>query len=201
MDRRARKRRSTRESLLSSALALFAREGIYAPSIEEITEGADLGKGTFYQYFPSREHLIAALVKQGFDLLFEHLTRTLPSGGDPERILRTLFQEHARFFRDRPAYLLVLHQARGWLKLPGKCDGPVRQEFTAYVDRLETLIPVLQGGPTPESKRRHRLALAVAGSVSGILSFRSILGEELYEPEDLAGDVALLSGYLEKCQR
>ena len=41
--RLARKKNKTRQALLDTALALFARKGIYSPSIEEITEGADLG--------------------------------------------------------------------------------------------------------------------------------------------------------------
>jgi AcrR family transcriptional regulator len=197
-ERQERRKSKTRQALLDAALRLFAERGIYTPSIEEITEGADLGKGTFYKYFAAREDLIAALVNQGFDLLFEHLKGALPSGIEPKHTLRALFREHGRFFRERPEYLLVLHQARGWLKLPGKGDGPARQEFTAYVDRLETLIPVLRGGPTPQPTRRRRLALAVAGGVSGILSFRHILGEDLDGPDDLADDVALLSGFLKK---
>jgi AcrR family transcriptional regulator len=58
--RRARRSAATRESLFRAALDLFAVKGFADTTIEDITEAADVGKGTFFNYFPSKEHLLAA---------------------------------------------------------------------------------------------------------------------------------------------
>ncbi len=59
--RRERHRTATRERLFRSALTLFAEHGFTATTVEDITEAADLGKGTFFNYFPSKEHVLEAL--------------------------------------------------------------------------------------------------------------------------------------------
>jgi AcrR family transcriptional regulator len=59
-NRRARRQTETRERLIRSALRLFAERGFTATTVEEITNLADVGKGTFFNYFPSKEHVFAA---------------------------------------------------------------------------------------------------------------------------------------------
>ena len=57
--RRARRRAETRARILRAAWRLFERQGFFATTVEQITEAADVGKGTFFNYFPSKEHVLA----------------------------------------------------------------------------------------------------------------------------------------------
>ena len=50
-----------REELLDAAQQLFLDKGIAATSIDDIASAADVAKGTFYLYFPSKEALLAAI--------------------------------------------------------------------------------------------------------------------------------------------
>ncbi len=56
--RRARRKAELRQRLLRAALDLFARQGFFPTTIEQITEAADVAKGTFFNYFPSKEHVL-----------------------------------------------------------------------------------------------------------------------------------------------
>jgi len=58
--RRARRSVETRERLFRAALDLFARKGFTETTVEDITEAADVGKGTFFNYFPSKDHILLA---------------------------------------------------------------------------------------------------------------------------------------------
>lgn len=58
--RRARRQADTRERIFRAALKLFAERGFLETTIEDITEAADVGKGTFFNYFPSKEHVLQA---------------------------------------------------------------------------------------------------------------------------------------------
>jgi len=58
--RRERRQAETRDRLMHAALRLFAQRGLADTSVEDITEAADVGKGTFFNYFPSKEHLLIA---------------------------------------------------------------------------------------------------------------------------------------------
>lgn len=57
--RRARRKIELQERILRAALGLFERQGFLATTVEQVTEAADVGKGTFFNYFPSKEHVLA----------------------------------------------------------------------------------------------------------------------------------------------
>jgi AcrR family transcriptional regulator len=61
-DRRARRREATREKLLEAAGALFARQGVENTRIQEITEEADVGFGSFYNHFEGKEAIVEAVL-------------------------------------------------------------------------------------------------------------------------------------------
>ncbi len=58
--RQERRRERTRASLIGAAQDLFARQGVEATAIAEITEVADVGFGSFYNYFESKEEIAEA---------------------------------------------------------------------------------------------------------------------------------------------
>lgn len=61
LPRGARKRERTRGELFAAAERLVAARGLDALSIDEITEEADVAKGTFYTHFDDKEDLAAAI--------------------------------------------------------------------------------------------------------------------------------------------
>jgi len=59
LGRRDRRRAEMRTRILDAALTLFAKQDYNATTVEQITEAADVGKGTFFNYFSCKEHLLA----------------------------------------------------------------------------------------------------------------------------------------------
>lgn len=59
--RRERKRQETREKIFRAALRLFSERGFFETTTEQITEAADVGQGTFFNYFPSKQHVLVVL--------------------------------------------------------------------------------------------------------------------------------------------
>ncbi len=51
-----------RTRIVSSAIRLFAERGIDQVTVEEIAEAADVGKGTIYNYFQTKEDLVVAFM-------------------------------------------------------------------------------------------------------------------------------------------
>jgi AcrR family transcriptional regulator len=58
--RRSRRSAELRERLFRAALDLFAKKGFAETTVEDITNAADVGKGTFFNYFPSKDHILLA---------------------------------------------------------------------------------------------------------------------------------------------
>jgi AcrR family transcriptional regulator len=50
-----------REELMNVAQRLFLEHGVAATTIEQITSGADVAKGTYYLYFSSKDDILAGL--------------------------------------------------------------------------------------------------------------------------------------------
>ncbi len=57
--RRERKKRDARERLYEVALRLFRARGYEATTVQDIADAADVAKGTFFNYFPTKEHVLA----------------------------------------------------------------------------------------------------------------------------------------------
>jgi AcrR family transcriptional regulator len=68
-NRRERRKADIRTRLFRSALTLFAAHGFAATTVEEITQAADVAKGTFFNYFPTKEHLLMEFGETRLDIL------------------------------------------------------------------------------------------------------------------------------------
>lgn len=62
--RRERRRRETHTRIFEAAMRLFAERGYANTPVEEITEAADVAKGTFFNYFPNKEAILQALAER-----------------------------------------------------------------------------------------------------------------------------------------
>jgi AcrR family transcriptional regulator len=126
LSRRERKKLDTRQRLLQAARDLFREKGFEQTTVEEITERADVAKGTFFNYFPSKEALLGDLALWGFEKLRQDLeiangapaspiarirllARLLDSqlGEDLQNIRRAMA---ARLFQPAPAAPLLRRQ-------------------------------------------------------------------------------------------
>jgi AcrR family transcriptional regulator len=67
LGRRERRRLETREKLYRTAMELFAKRGYFETTTEDITEAADVGQGTFFNYFPTKSHVLLALSEKQLD--------------------------------------------------------------------------------------------------------------------------------------
>ena len=57
--RRERRKRDARERLYEAALRLFRTRGYDATTVQAIADAADAAKGTFFNHFPTKEHVLA----------------------------------------------------------------------------------------------------------------------------------------------
>jgi AcrR family transcriptional regulator len=60
--RRERTKAANRAAILAAGQQVFAQQGYDAASVREIVRRTDLASGTFYNYFPDKEAIFAALI-------------------------------------------------------------------------------------------------------------------------------------------
>lgn len=86
---RGGRHKAIRGSLLSAARSLLVSRSMDALSIDEIVERADVGRGTFYNYFADKDALERELASQTRARIEEEIARVNERVVDPpERITR-----------------------------------------------------------------------------------------------------------------
>ena len=63
----AEMRLNASEKIISAALDVFKQKGFHRASMEEIAKQAEVSKGLAYNYFRSKEHLLAAVMERRFN--------------------------------------------------------------------------------------------------------------------------------------
>jgi len=170
--RRERRKAVTRRELLFAGRKLFSEKGLFECRVEEITERADIGKGTLYQYFRSKEELVFDVVHMGFAEVARRTAERTEGATRFEDIVTGIVDAHLVFFAENPDLLKIFHQVRGILKFNRPEWHPLRR---ILVEHLEGLARELERGATKQDLSRARareLANLLFGSVSGWLSVR-----------------------------
>ena len=91
MGRRQRRAAETRVRLFRCALQLFAERGFPDVTVEDITEAADVGKGTFFNYFESKDHVLSVLAEIQLAKVREAVTLTESGKRTTYSVLHRLF--------------------------------------------------------------------------------------------------------------
>jgi len=85
--RGARRKRETRDKLLRAAFRLISERGVDAVAINEITEEADVGFGSFYNHFPSKEAVYDEVFRLVFEEFGDALERLTSHLEDPAEVI------------------------------------------------------------------------------------------------------------------
>jgi AcrR family transcriptional regulator len=81
--------------LFRCALALIAERGLPNVTVEDITEAADVGKGTFFNYFESKDHVLGVMAEIQIGKIREAKVRFFQGKGTVQATLRQLAQQLA----------------------------------------------------------------------------------------------------------
>ena len=110
-DRRQRRSADIRERLFHGALELFAQKGFSETTVEDITEAADVGKGTFFNYFPSKDHILLAFGEMQLSKLEAAIEMARRTGEPMPEFLRALGVRMTQEPTRNPAIIRALLQA------------------------------------------------------------------------------------------
>ena len=110
-DRRQRRSADIRERLFRGALELFAQKGFAETTVEDITEAADVGKGTFFNYFPSKDHILLAFGEMQLSKLEAAIEMARRTGEPMPEFLRALGVRMTQEPTRNPAIIRALLQA------------------------------------------------------------------------------------------
>lgn len=167
-----------KREILRSALGVFGQRGIHDFKMIQIAEAAGVGKGTLYEYFPSK----ADLVIGSFELLFEdfevHMEERMAQFSKPLDQVREYFLAGIGFFAKQKRRLDVLFDfyAAG---LPRRDGTPLLKNMAGgYGQAIGYLASIIQRGVDDGSFRpvdAQVAARTLLATLDGLL-FQSALG-------------------------
>jgi len=104
---RERKKIALRAQILAIAIDLFARDCLDAVTIDQIAAAADIGKGTVYNYFSTKEDIVVAFMADVEGRLAPKVARFAPSSESLDGILADYILLHFRLKRPYHAFVRV----------------------------------------------------------------------------------------------
>jgi len=179
-NRRERQSLERRERLFRAALDLFARKGFAETTVEDITNAADLGKGTFFNYFPSKEHILLAFAEMQLGKLRAAADEARAKNEPTKVFLRSLGARMTQEPIRNPAIIRIL--LRAFLT-----DSPVRESVVDLQNRVIAIHTEIIRLGQQRGEIRDDLPPEVLANVFRQTVFGTLLIWSLY------GDATLLS--------
>jgi AcrR family transcriptional regulator len=173
--RRLRRSAELRERLFRAALSLFAKKGYAETTVNDITEAADVGKGTFFNYFPSKEHVLLGFSEMQLGKLAIIVREIRDSHVPMRQGLRGLVHRMTEAPIQNPAVVRALLQAH-------LSSEVVRKEMVRLQgEHLRLIGGLLRHGQERGEVRRdlpaEEIAQILRQTIFGTLLFWSLIGD------------------------
>ena len=110
-----RRKAQTRGALISAAQRFFAEQRATEVSIQEITDAADVGFGSFYNHFASKAELFEAAIAATFEAHGAWLDELLADETDPAVVFAASMRLTGRLQKTQPQIAQVMMNATGHL--------------------------------------------------------------------------------------
>jgi TetR/AcrR family transcriptional regulator len=144
-NRREREQQMRRQLIMNAAQRLFEKKGYESTTVDEIAAEAELGKGTIYSYFKSKDEIYIAILEQGLEILKERVFQVVDgqlSAGETLYALYDTFIQYHRERRDFAETLFVQVDEQIFLRLGDLVRG-LKNKSSEWV---ELVSGVLQKG-------------------------------------------------------
>jgi AcrR family transcriptional regulator len=108
-ERREREKEARRRQILAAARKLLLKNGLQSTSINQIARMAELGVGTIYFYYQSKEEIFYSLQDEGLDILFREIDSIGRADTPPDEKLRNTGMAYLRFSSEQKDYFDIIN--------------------------------------------------------------------------------------------
>ncbi|SRR6056297_90774 len=121
-----------------AAINLFSKKSFNQTTVEEIARETGVGKGTFYNYFESKEYLLNFLLDYGTAKLINYVKDSIKENISPKEKLETAIDSHLEYFADNHDYF-VFYLREMWSYREGLEDQIIKLKED-YITIFENII-------------------------------------------------------------
>ncbi len=138
--RRARRKEARPGELLAAALDLFVEKGFAATRVEEVAHRAGVSKGTLFLYFPSKEELFKAVVRENISGRFAEWNEEIDrfEGSAQDMLRYCLFNWWERIGSTQASGIpkLIMSEAQNFPELASFYQQEVMQPGNTLIERI-----------------------------------------------------------------
>lgn len=95
------------KQIIEASIELFAKKGYHATSVQEIVDEANIAKGSFYNYFESKEDLILSMYDYYHALLTENMNKAIVED-DAKKSLINQLEVYFNFIIEHKSLIIML---------------------------------------------------------------------------------------------
>ncbi len=133
------KKTDKRKLIINAALFVFSRDGFQRSKMEEIAKTADIGKGTLYEYFSSKEELFLEVFSQFKESVLSRYWLVLKDDSNPLSKLQRVAKISSDICEDENIHMKF--HAQFYLECINREEGnPLREILNEYHEELSALI-------------------------------------------------------------
>lgn len=130
----------TRKSLIKAGLSLFSQKGFHAVGINEIVKLSGIPKGSFYNYFASKEVFVSEVLKTAALLNRKKVNQTDGSDDEVRLIIRLLAEAIARSEPGQAHSGLLFANNAGTLS---QTSDALRNSLNVYIEQSLATVRML----------------------------------------------------------
>jgi AcrR family transcriptional regulator len=184
--RRERRKQEIHDRLRDAARALFDQKGFEATTVDEICDRADVAQKTFFNHFPTKQHVvreIAAVFVDDLGVLVEE-ARKQPGATTAQRLAHLFGRAGEEAVRAGPRHKELLMEVVRVLQVDGSRPEQTRRLYAAF----RTLLAdgAAAGELTPEHDAAFLAEMVGGAFVAILLNWESSDGYPLRERLDEA---------------
>ena len=157
-----------RERILNAAAELIVRNGLQS-SMSAIAEAAGVATGSLYNYFKSKEDMVAALYEQLADDIADAIVREIdPASSHRERLMRYV-DDYIDFIWDDAQRAFLFEYLSS---LPAVPPAELRKVFTRVSDYGDTLLIEAQQAGAVRDMPHALMGAMIGGTIRNCLKWR-----------------------------
>lgn len=174
-----------KQQILSNALMLFAKKGLSATKITDISSASDISQGLMYHYYKSKEEIFIELIRIAFERINEACRWLERQPLSPKEKINFAIAELLKLLEqneDASRYYLLIAQATVSEAIPEEAKEIIRKENRFPYEAIARIIAEGQANGSIKMYDTKELATVFWTSINGLAIYKAVHGEKFQAP-------------------
>jgi AcrR family transcriptional regulator len=175
MSLREKKKQETRDRIFEISGRLFREKGFENTTVDEITQEAGIAKGTFFNYFPTKESLLLYFRERKEELVFNILGSQMATNAPAkEKIKNFLVLLAENYEKDKALLRMLFFEHRRLVMASGQQPGRKQHGHGNQQRFISILRDILKEG-VEKGEIKERIDLQIASETLHAVYFHSLM--------------------------